>query len=326
MAGQTIEPLLQVSLFLFCLWFAGRGLRKIGLSPIIGEIAVGVAFKEANLIPYLKPDGEDKFDVWTLLGQLGVSLIIFESGLHINLKKVKDVGKYAFIVGTLGTFLPVLFAVITVPYILWSDYPVYPDGIAAGFALAPTSVGIALKLLMEVKQLNSKAGQTIITSAFLDDIYSIILLVVLNNLAEGSFKAGKAILLCAECFGFVGAAAYVSNKHFPKIMAKVLTRISEHEKASVQPADEVHLVIMAAILVAFAYVGYVIGSHLLGVFVAGLLFSRVPRSMMVWKRQVKRIVHWLMRFFFGATVAFSIPLSTLLDAELFAQGLIIAIM
>ena len=294
-------------------------------SPIIGEIAVGIAFKEAKLVPYLTPDAEDEFDAWTLLGQLGVSLIIFESGLHINLKKVQEVGKSAFIVGTLGTFMPVLFAVFTIPYILWSDYPVYPDGVSAGFALAPTSVGIALKLLMEVKQLNSKAGQTIITSAFLDDIYSIILIVVLNNLADGSFKASKAVLLCLECFAFVGVAAYASNKLVPRAVSTVLMKISEHDKASVQPADEMHLLIMAGGLVAFAYVGYLIGSHLLGVFVAGILFCRVPRSMMVWKRQVKRIVHWLMRFFFGATVAFSIPLETLLDGKLFAQGVVIAI-
>ena len=55
---------------------------------------------------------------------------------------------------------------------------------AAGCALAPSSVGIASKLLTEAKQLNSDYGQTIVSAAFLDDILAIILLVVLESVGQ----------------------------------------------------------------------------------------------------------------------------------------------
>ena len=41
------------------------------------------------------------------------------------------------------------------------------NGISAGVALAPTSVGIGLTLLMQAKQLDKDYGQTIIAAAFL---------------------------------------------------------------------------------------------------------------------------------------------------------------
>ena len=47
---------------------------------------------------------------------------------------------------------------------------------------------------------------------------------------------------------------------------------------SIQPRDEVHLCIMLLMLALCAYIGAMIGSHLLGAFVAGMCFVSVPRS------------------------------------------------
>ena len=63
------------------------------------------------------------------------------------------------------------------------------DGFAAGCALAPTSVGISIKLLSDAKMLNSMAGQTTLTAAFIDDVFSLVLLVLLASLAEGQVTA-----------------------------------------------------------------------------------------------------------------------------------------
>jgi len=51
-----------------------------------------------------------------------------------------------------------------------------------------------------------------------------------------------------------------------------------------------------------SYLGSLIGSHLLGAFVAGMCFVNVPRSHQVWVTQLKRIIRWLIRIFFAATV------------------------
>ena len=51
-------------------------------------------------------------------------------------------------------------------------------------SLAP-QVGISIKLLSDAKMLNSMAGQTTLTAAFIDDVFSLVLLVLLASLSEG---------------------------------------------------------------------------------------------------------------------------------------------
>ena len=52
-------------------------------------------------------------------------------------------------------------------------------------------------------------------------------------------------------------------------------------------------------------------------------FVHVPRSMLVWKRQVKRIANWLVRLFFAATVAFAIPVSVMMSPAAIWKGMVV---
>ena len=95
-------------------------------------------------------------DFFTLIGHAGVGLMIFESGMHFDFEKAKIVGPPAVCVAFLGTVLPlVVGSLLTVMF----GRPLMPDGIAAGTALAPTSVGIALRLLGEAGVLQENFGQ-----------------------------------------------------------------------------------------------------------------------------------------------------------------------
>ena len=70
-----------------------------------------------------------------------------------------------------------------------------------------------------------------------------------------------------------------------------------------------------------AYIGSLIGSHLLGAFVAGMCWVKVPRSHQTWVGQMKRIIRWLVRIFFAATVGFAVPLEEMLTLTAFSRGL-----
>ena len=52
----------------------------------------------------------------------------------------------------------------------------WEEAFAAGAALAPTSMGIALNVLRSCKVLNTPSGQLIIAAAMLQDVIGIILL------------------------------------------------------------------------------------------------------------------------------------------------------
>jgi len=304
---------------------AGRICNEFGISPIIGEIAAGVALgpEALNLVPYV-PDSSDgghhDESVWKLLGQFGVTLMIAESGTHIHFKKLREVGANALVIAILGTFIPLLLG-MGFFLIMGEDFLV---SFAAGAALAPTSVGIALKLLGEANQLNSIPGQTIVTAAFLDDIFSLILLVIVLNLKD-EVTAMTIIGPFVQCFLFLGWGLFSASRIVPKVVPWILSQLHEVSKSSFQPRDEIHLGLMVLLLICYSWIASFIGSHLLGAFVAGMSFCEVPRSMYIWRSQLKRISAWLVRLFFCATVAFSIPVSSMFTLESFWKGLILAI-
>ena len=240
-------------------------------------------------------------DIWSFMGTVGVTLLIMESGMHINFEKVKQIGGQALIVAIVGTTMPLILGMLLVGALFGQD-AMYPDGFAAGCALAPTSVGISIKLLSDAKMLNSMAGQTTLTAAFIDDVFSLVLLVLLSSLAADADDAALVIVLrTIAAFAFLGAGV-VGGKHVLPMMDKPLSRIPFVRGASIQPRDEVHLLCMLGMLGLCSYLGSLIGSHLLGAFVAGMCFVNVPRSHQVWVTQLKRIIRWLIRIFFAATV------------------------
>jgi Kef-type K+ transport system membrane component KefB len=313
MSGASITPILQVALFLFLVWFIGRLCRFVNVAPILGEIAVGVVMKSLHLIPkyiymFYQEDHDDQnhlskadwrgnvtgycdtdegpklaglitgklqcINVLSLLGNIGVTLMIFESGMHIHFSKIKKVAKKALVVAILGTALPMLIGMGFVALLfskgtnfcsssttmvcddddiaIGSDCPGaaeecdhFPSsGFAAGIALAPTSVGIALKMLGEVKQLGSMFGQLIVTAAFIDDIFSLILLVIMQAVAAGHLTVGAILVPLFSAFGFVIIGALLAVKVWKRLFPFLLRRVPRSDTASLDRPDEVHLLIM----------------------------------------------------------------------------------
>ena len=130
MSGVDIDHLLLVACFLAVVWLTGRLFRVIRLPGILGELLAGILLgpKCFDLVPYASAgtceriyerrlsaaaadpnatsgsgsrddcmfvhtwQGEHTVDIWSFAGSLGVTLLIMESGMHINFAKVAQVG------------------------------------------------------------------------------------------------------------------------------------------------------------------------------------------------------------------------------------------
>merc|ERR1719223_49912 len=137
--------------------------------------------------------------------------MIFESGMHFDFEKAKVVGPKACAVAVLGTILPLITGtLLTVIY----GKPFLPDGVSVGTALAPTSVGIALRLLGEAGVLQHNFGQAIITAAFVDDILSLVLFNVLFSL-RGDFDIMATVVNPIIGVIFMGIAMALAVKFWP---------------------------------------------------------------------------------------------------------------
>lgn len=285
---------------------------------------------------------EDKHvpNIWVFAGNVGVTLMIMESGMHIHFDKVAILGKLATVVAVVGTGLPIAIGV-AITGALWSatdpgkstEWAFFPWGLAAGCSFAPTSVGISINLLEESKMLSSDAGQTTLTAAFIDDVFSLVTLVILKTLARGPPRAVDIIVPLICSFAFLGICVFLAIKVFPHLAPKLLSRIAVKKNTSIQPRDEMHLLMMFLTLMFLGWVSSVeevngipfIGSHLLGAFGAGMCWVNVPRSHAIWTQQLKRIVKWLMRIFFAATVGFAIPVKVMFTISAFWRGAVLGI-
>jgi Kef-type K+ transport system membrane component KefB len=323
MGGGGYDVMLELTLFIAAQWIAGRVFKQYGAPAILAEMITGIILgpELLKLVPYATEDHVTHDpSILVLIGNMGVSLMIFESGMHLHFDKVAQVGKQAFGIAVVGTMAPIVLG-IAVAYALGFD--VFPDALSIGVALAPTSVGISLNMLGSAKMLNSTPGQTIITAAFIDDIFSLVMLVILINVSKGDVTAGSILIPLVASFAFVGFGVFIAMKVMPNLTG-VLKKVTPNHLVSLQPRDEVHILLMVVFVVFFGWIGDLIGSHLLGTFVAGVAFANVPRSGLIWTRQAKRIVSWMMRLFFSASIAFSIPVSVMFTVDAFWKGLVLA--
>ncbi|CAE7776521.1 gerT [Symbiodinium pilosum] len=265
-------------------------------------------------------------DFFTLIGHAGVGLMIFESGMHFDFEKAKIVGLPACCVAVLGTVLPLIVgSLLTVMF----GRPFMPDGISAGTALAPTSVGIALRLLGEAGVLQENFGQAIITAAFVDDILSLVLFNVLFSLG-GEFDMFKTVIAPIIGVAFMLFAMYLAVNFWPKFLPKyILARVPQKSaEAKISAQDEALFFFMFALLFVYATITHFLGTHLWGCFIAGMSFACLNpphHAHHVWVKQTKRVTSWMIRIFFAGTVAFTIPLQQLMSIDAFWKGSIMGI-
>jgi len=260
-------------------------------------------------------------DIFTLVGHTGVAMMIFESGMHFDFAQAQTVGPWACAVAVLGTFLPLVAgAALSVAF----GYKLYPDGLAAGVSLSPTSIGIALKLLHEAQALQTYFGQAVMTAAFVDDVLALILFSVLFSLGDDMNFLTFLPLILGCLFMLVAVIAAV--KVWPQFIMWMFSKIPETKPdAKVTRHDEVMWLLMFVTLCAYAQITHLCGTHLWGCFIAGMCFSTQHYAVHVWVKQVKRFTVWWLRLFFACTLAWSIPINDLFTLEAFWQGSIMGI-
>jgi len=259
-------------------------------------------------------------DIFSLAGHIGVAMMIFESGMHFDFEQAKKVGPWASAVAVLGTFLPILGGTaLSMAF----GFPLM-EGLAAGVSLAPTSVGIALKLLHEANALGLYFGQAVMTGAFVDDVLSLIIFNVLFSVGPCMSFATFIPTICGIVFMI--AAIIFATKGFPSLIKLMLSNIPETKPdAKVTRHDEVMFMLMFATLVAYAHITYMCGTHLWGCFIAGMSFASETRSHHIWVKQVKRNTVWFLRMFFACTLAWSIPVDALFSLDAFLKGTLMGI-
>jgi Kef-type K+ transport system membrane component KefB len=200
-------------------WAAGSavelGSRRLGahIPALLGELAAGIAV--SAFLGAISSASASSLEASTqvrlallALGQAGLVLIVFQAGMHVDLSLLRSIGAPAFLVAVSGTVLPVVLAVLLLSEMFGAPLTA---SIVAGTALSSTSIGTAVEMLASTNAGESWLGQLVAAAALLDDVLSLLILAVVQNIAAAGKGSGEEQLpLWAAIFWPVGASAVVA--------------------------------------------------------------------------------------------------------------------
>jgi CPA2 family monovalent cation:H+ antiporter-2 len=238
--------------------------HRLGLSPIVGYLLAG------TLVGPYTPGFVADAALAEELAEIGVILLMFGVGLQFHIEELLAVRRVAIpgaiaqsgVATALGALLAVAFG--------WS----WPAGIVFGMALAVASTVVLVRVLADNNHLHTPAGHIAVGWLVVEDLFTVIALVMLPALVGGSAESlplWQSLLITAvKVSALVAFTAVVGTRLIPRLLDYVAdTRSRELFTLTV-------LVLALGIAVGSALVFSV--SMALGAFLAGMVVGRSEYS------------------------------------------------
>ena len=158
-----MQPALQLALLVAILLPAGKLVAslfsRIGIPPILGELAVGVMLGPGavNLLHMHLFQGGEASSALLLMAQVGGLVLMFIAGLETDIDRMREASLTAFLVALSGVIWP-FFLGAGVGHLLglsWSS------ACFMGGALTATSVSISARTLMDAGKMASSEATVI---------------------------------------------------------------------------------------------------------------------------------------------------------------------
>jgi CPA2 family monovalent cation:H+ antiporter-2 len=267
--------------------------RAVGLSPIVGYIALGLGLKVSGFGLLF---GQSTV---SLLAELGVVFLLFDIGLHFSLdhvrKQASDIfafGPFQVVFATIGLTLAALaFGVKIVPALL------------IGTVLALSSTAVVGRLIAERHQQNCPVGLTATSILIFQDVAAIFLLIIASSLDGG----GQIWVVAAMALGKAILAFAITVAIARLLIGPLLGLVARSRNEEVFTA--------AALLIALA-AGWATGemglSLTLGAFLGGLALAETPYKGVI-ESEIRPFRGLLLGFFF-ISIGLSLDVSVLTHA------------
>lgn len=210
---HELPLLINISLALLVAFLGGVLARRIGLPTIVGYLLAGI------VIGPFTPGFVGDIETIQQLAELGVIFLMFGVGLHFSfadLWRVRDIaipGALAQMAITtlLGLGLSQLWG--------WS----VASGIVLGLCISIASTVVLLRGLMDHNMLNTAHGQAAVGWLVMEDILSVLILVLLPALAStgGSFNWSSLGLTLVKAVAFGLIMFFAGSRLIPWLLDRV---------------------------------------------------------------------------------------------------------
>jgi CPA2 family monovalent cation:H+ antiporter-2 len=242
----------------------GVAARRVGLSPIVGYLLAGIA------IGPFTPGFVGDVGLAAQLAEIGVILLMFGVGLHFHLNELLAVRGVALPGALVQSAGATVLGFVVGRLMGWSD----ASGLVFGMALAVASTVVLMRELEAHRLLDTAAGHVAVGWLIVEDILTVVVLVVIPVLgAAGTSGSGVALTL-ALALGKLALLVALVLVAGARVVPLVLERVARLR------SRELFTLTVLAIAVSVATVSSVFFgvSMALGAFLAGMVVGQTRVS------------------------------------------------
>jgi len=301
----------------------GELAERLRQPALVGELVAGIALglvasRYHDALPVLAglPDNE----VFNGLTDLAIFFLMLLAGIELRPSELAEASGRAVAVALGGMAVPLLLGF----GLGWWFLPDSPYKLAQSLflatALAITAVPVSVKVLMDLGQLKTPLGQTVVSAAVFDDVLSLMLLAILTAVIRtGGFPDASAVLLLVGKVVLFFLVAWVAGRYLLPRLGRLVKKTLAEEFA------------MSALLIAalgYALLAEALGMHfILGAFLAGLFFVRRTIDPEVYSSIRSSLSAITMGFFaplFFASIGLHLDVSAATEIPVFVTLLVLA--
>jgi CPA2 family monovalent cation:H+ antiporter-2 len=229
--------------------------HRVGLAPMIGYIAAGLVV--GPFTPGVVADPDEVL----ALADIGVALLMFSIGLQFRLAELREVGRLVLIGAPLQVAITMGAGTLTG---LWLGSSL-PAALFLGAVVSICSSVVLVKVAGEGTLASSPYGRIALSWSIVQDLITIVLVVLLTAIAEPQggalLGAGLAVVIA---LGFVAAVLLIGSRVLPALLGRV----------ALLGSRELFVVAGAVVAIGTAGLAQEVGvSVALGAFLAGLALA-----------------------------------------------------
>jgi len=299
----------------------GEIAERLDQPSLVGELIAGIVLGATVAeYPDVFPDlvGIADNEVFASITDLGMFFLMLYAGLEMQPHKVMRYSAGALVVAVGGMVVPLGLGI-------WLGWLFLPENglltaqcLFLGTALAITAVPATVRILMDLGQLETAVGQTIVSAAVFDDILSLLLLAWLTGMIAAGEPPGlmEFAVLSGKIIAFFVITGIIGLYLFPWG-----GRFMHHLKA-----QELEISAMLVAAFAFGVLAEMLGLHfIVGSFVAGLFVGRKTIDVASYERvrhAISAMTFGFLAPIFFASIGLHLNLDALTGAPLFLAVLI----
>lgn len=303
--------------------------RYLKQPPVLGELVAGLVispfalgglFHDPIILNFATIHGAfglEEFNVMEVISEIAVVALLFQAGVETDVRSFLRQGITGALVAFGGVILPFIFGY----FITWWLYP--EEGLSGwlfmGATLTATSIGLTVRILMEMGRLKTREGTTILVGAVIDDIIGIVILSVVIVIS-GMVKSGQEvnfgrIALDALRIIFIGFAVWFAllmlGVRFHRYISRFI--LGPFKRSGTAPIFAMLIGYLIAYLVTKVQLHPVVGAY-----VAGLMFAACEEKEDIIEK-TRPVMLFLAPFFFCY-------LGMQVDVRLLAKGIEVALL